>query len=133
MNDSDKTITETLNDDQKVNANRESTRRSSNDFDELTSGESLPDVPHRSKYGRISVSNYDDPRWYEQPDNRSTAESSDQFNPASTTYIPASMQQQTPSKEPEPDSKHRFGRIFGQVIVTLTLMIIAFLGGWFGH
>jgi hypothetical protein len=33
MNDSDKTITETLNDDQKVNANKESTRRSSDDFD----------------------------------------------------------------------------------------------------
>ena len=35
MNDSDKTITETLNDDQKVDANKESTRRSSNDFDAM--------------------------------------------------------------------------------------------------
>ena len=130
MNDSDKTITETLNDDQKVNANKESTRRSSNDFDEVTSGEFLRDISHRTKYGRLSVSNYDDPRWYEQPDNRFTPESGDQFIP--TAYINTSMQQ-TSSKEPEPDSKHRFGRIFGQVIVTLTLMIIAFLGGWFGH
>ncbi|HXL36126.1 MAG TPA: S41 family peptidase [Ktedonobacteraceae bacterium] len=132
MNDSDKTISETLNDDQKVNANKESTRRSSSDFEALTSGEFSRDVSHRSKYGRLSVSNYDDPRWYEQQENRFAPESSDQFNPTSTAYIPAALQQIS-SKEPEPDLKHRFGRIFGQVIVTLTLMIIAFLGGWFGH
>ena len=132
MNDSDKTITETLNDEQKVKANKESARRSSNDFDALTSDECSHDVSHRSKYGRLSVSNYDDPRWYEQPDNRFRPESSDQSNPASTAYIPASMHQ-TSSKEPDPDSKHHFRRIFGQVIVTLTFMIIAFLGGWFGH
>ena len=128
MNDSDKTISETLNDDQKVNANKESTRRSSSDFEALTSGEFSRDVPHRSKYGRLSVSNYDDPRWYEQQENRFAPESSDQFNPTSTAYIPAALQQIS-SKEPEPDLKHRFRRIFGQVIVTLTLMIIAFLGG----
>jgi len=133
MNDSDKTITETLNDDQKVDANIESTRRSSNDSDATAPGEISHDATHRSKYGRLSVSNYDDPRWYEQPDNRFTPESGDQFNPTSKAYIHTSMQQQAPSKEPEPDWRHRFGRIFGQVIVTLTLMILAFLGGWFGH
>jgi carboxyl-terminal processing protease len=133
MNDSDKTITETLNDDQKENANKESTRRSSNDFDALAPGEFSRGVSHRSEYGRLSVSNYDDPRWYEEPDDRFTSDSGDQFIPTSKAYIPTSMQQQTSSKEPEPDSKQRFRRIFGQVIVTLTLMIIAFLGGWFGH
>ncbi len=131
MNDSDKTITETLNDDQKVNANKEYTQRSSNDFDARARSEYLRDGSHRSEYGRLPVSNYDDPRWYEQPDNRFTPESGNQFIPTSPTYINASVQQQAPSKEP--DSKHRFRRIFGQVIVTLTLMIIAFIGGWFGH
>jgi carboxyl-terminal processing protease len=131
MNDSDKSITETLNDDQKVNANKESTRRSSNGFDALAPGEISRNVLHQSKYGRLSVSNYDDPRWYEQPDNRFTPESGDQIIPTSTEYIDTSKQQQASVKEP--DSKRRFGRIFGQVIVTLTLMIIAFLGGWFGH
>ena len=53
------------------------------------------------------MSNYDDPRWYEQPDNRFTPESGDQFIPTSTTYINNSMQQQTSSKEPEPDSKRQ--------------------------
>jgi carboxyl-terminal processing protease len=132
MNDSDKTITETLNDDQKVNANLESTRRSSNGFDALAPGEFSRDVLHRSKYGRLSVSNYDDPRWYEQPDNKFTPESGDQFIPTSTAYIDNSKQQ-TSIKEPEPDSKRRFGRLFRQIIVTLTFMILAFLGGWFGH
>ena len=131
MNNSDKTITETLNDDQKVNANKESTRRSSNDFDDVALGEYSHDGSHRSEYGRLSVSNYDDPRWYEQPDHSFAPESGNQFIPTASTNINTSMQQQVPAKEP--DSKHRFGRIFGQVVVTLTLMIIAFLGGWFGH
>ena len=127
MNDSDKTITETLNDDQKVDANTESTRRSSNDFDAMAPGEFSRNTMHPSKYGRLPVSNYDDPRWYEQPDNRFTPEPGDQNIPTSTRYINTSI------KEPVPDSKPRLGRIFGQIVVTLTLMIIAFLGGWFGH
>ena len=131
MNNSDKTITETLNDDQKVNANKECTRRSSNDFDDVALGDYSHDGSHRSEYGRLSVSNYDDPRWYEQPDQSFTPESGNQFVPTASTNINTSMQQQVPVKEP--DSKHRFGRIFGQVVVTLTLMLIAFLGGWFGH
>ena len=133
MKDSDKTITETLNDDQKVDANTESTRRSSNDFDAMAPGEFSRNTMHPSKYGRLPVSNYDDPRWYEQPDNRFAPEPGDQIIPTSTTYMNTSMQQQTSSKAPVPDSKQRLGRIFGQIVVTLTLMIIAFLGGWFGH
>jgi len=131
MNNSDKTITETLHDDQKVNENKECTRRSSNDFDDVALGEYSHDGSHRSEYGRLSVSNYDDPRWYEQPDHSFTPESGNQIIPTPSTNINSSMQQQGPAKGP--DSNHRFGRIFGQVIVTLTLMIIAFLGGWFGH
>ncbi len=132
MNDSDKTITETLNDDQKADANIESTRRSNNNSDAMAQGEISRDATHRSKYGRLSVSNYDDPRWYEEPDKRFTPESGDQLNPASTAYIQTSMQQ-APSKGPQPNSKHRLGRVFGQVIVTLTFVVLAFIGGWFAH
>jgi carboxyl-terminal processing protease len=133
MNDSDKTINETIHDDQKVNANKGNTRRSSKAFDAMATSEFLRSDPPRSNYGRLSLSNYDDPRWYEQPDNRFTPESGDQFIPTPTAYIPSSTPQPLFPKEPEPDSKRQLGRIFGQVIVTLTLMIIAFLGGWFGH
>jgi len=131
MNDSDKTITEILHEDQKVNAHKEYTRRTSNDYDAMAPGEYSCDAIHRSKYGRPLVSNYDDPRWYDQPDNSLTPESGNQLIPTTTAYVHSSTQQQPPSKEPE--RGHRIGRIFGQIIVTLALMIIAFLGGWFGH
>src|SRR5215471_12163401 len=133
MNDSDKTITGTLSDDQKGNAITESDGRSNNGFDALAPVDMSSDPSYRSKYGRLSVSNYDDPRWYEQPDNKFTSESGDRFIPTSPANLPASMHQQTPLSEPAPDTKQRFRRIFGQAIITLTLMILAFLGGWFGH
>src|SRR5574340_150239 len=131
MKDSEKTISETLHADLKVNAYEEYTRRSSNDYDAMAPGDYSCDAMHLSKYVRPLVSNYDDPRWYDQPDNSFTPESGNQFIPASTAYVHSSMQPPPPSKQHEPG--HRFGRIFGQIIVTLTLMIIAFLGGWFGH
>jgi carboxyl-terminal processing protease len=124
-------LTETINDDQKVDAKKESTRRSSNDFDAKTPGAYTLRATHRNKYGRLAVSNYDDPRWYEQPDDRFTPGPGDQIGPTSVTNTNTSMQQ-TSSQEPAPDSKRRLG-IFGQIVVTLTLVIIAFLGGWFGH
>lgn len=80
------------------------------------------------------MSNYDDPRWYEQPDNLYTTPAPDnQINPTSTTSTETSAKQQSSSEERSPDSRHHLDRIFGQIIVTITLMIIAFLGGWFGH
>ncbi len=81
------------------------------------------------------MSNYDDPRWYERPDDlyTTTPEPGDQFNPTSTTPTNTSTQQQTTAEEHSPDSKRRTGRIFGQIVVTTTLLIIAFVGGWFGH
>ncbi len=80
------------------------------------------------------MSNYDDPRWYEQPDNiYTTPAPGDQFKPPSTTNTDTSTQQQTSSEGRSSDSRRRLGRIFGQIIVTITLMIIAFIGGWFGH
>src|SRR2546428_1181026 len=86
------------------------------------------------KYGRLPVSNYDDPRWYERPDDLYTTPApGDQFNPGSTTQTNTTTQQQAPSEERSPDTRGRPGRIFGQIVVTTTLLIIAFLGGWFGH
>ena len=80
------------------------------------------------------MSNYDDPRWYEQPDNLyPTPASDDQFKPTSATYTDTATQQQTSSEERSPDSRRRLGRIFGQIVVTTALLIIAFLGGWFSH
>jgi len=132
MNDSDKTITETLHDDQKLDTKNKSTRSSSKDFDAMVPDEFSRDATHRGKYGRLPVSNYDDPRWYERADSRYTPDSGGQFIPASEAYGNTSMQQVS-SKEPVPESKHQLGRILGQIAVTLTLMMIAFLGGWFGH
>ena len=135
MDNYDRTIAETTNNnDQKVYANDKSIRRSGNDIDAHTPGTFTRRVMHRNNYGRLPVSNYDDPRWYEQPDNLYTTPTpDDQFDPTSTTYTNTSTQQQTSSEERSPDSRRRLGQIFGQIIVTVTLMIIAFLGGWFGH
>jgi carboxyl-terminal processing protease len=79
------------------------------------------------------VSNYDDPRWYEQPDDRFAPATDDQFNPTSATNEDTSIQLQTSSEEHTSDSKRRRGRIFGQIVVTAALLMIAFLGGWFSH
>ena len=79
------------------------------------------------------MSNYDDPRWYEQPDDKFTPSSDDQISPTSATNENISVQQQAPSEDRTPDSRRRLGRIFGQIVVTTALLIIAFLGGWFGH
>jgi carboxyl-terminal processing protease len=134
MNHYDRNIAETINDhNQKVYANRESIQRSSNEIDANTPGVFTLRAMHRNKYGRLPVSNYDDPRWYEQPDDRFAPATDDQFNPTSATNEDTSIQLQTSSEEHTSDSKRRRGRIFGQIVVTAALLIIAFLGGWFSH
>jgi carboxyl-terminal processing protease len=81
------------------------------------------------------VSNYDDPRWYEQPKAdewyRSTPD--EQFSSPSAANSNTSNQQKATIEDSPPGKGRRLGRIFGQIVVTVTLMIIAFLGGWFGH
>src|SRR6266446_8499477 len=92
-------------------------------------------VIHRNKYWRPLVSSYDDPRWYEQPKAdewyRSTPD--EQFNLPSAVNSNTSKPQQAYPEDPQLDGGRRLGQIFGQIVVTVTLMIIAFLGGWFGH
>src|SRR6266446_3702587 len=89
-------------------------------------------VIHRNKYWRPLVSSYDDPRWYEQPKAdewyRSTPD--EQFNLPSAVNSNTSKPQQAYPEDPQLDGGRRLGQIFGQIVVTVTLMIIAFLGGW---
>jgi carboxyl-terminal processing protease len=81
------------------------------------------------------VSSYDDPRWYEEPgiDQRHGLVPDDESRPTSATNANNSTQQQVSTQGPAPDKGPQLGRIFGQIVVTTTLMMIAFLGGWFGH
>lgn len=87
------------------------------------------------------MSSYDDPRWYEQTDNR------DGYGPPPQPAFPppVSSPDQQPSQintfnnnntragtaTPQPGKSKR--RIFGQVIVIAALVVVAFLAGWFGH
>ena len=90
---------------------------------------------HRNKYWRPLVSSYDDPRWYEQPnaDEWYRPTPDEQFNLPSAVNSNTSKPQQPYPEDPQLDGRRRLGQIFGQIVVTVTLMIIAFLGGWFGH
>ena len=93
------------------------------------------------------MSSYDDPRWYEQPEQPQQNDS----NPSPT---PVQGQNSGPygqwglnnneldqqnqviqrlSADPAANKEHRGRRLFGQIIVVATLMCIAFLAGWFGH
>lgn len=88
------------------------------------------------------MSNYDDPRWYEQP------ESHDSYGPPPQPASPPSYVfpgQQQPAQtdsvhdvtrapaEIAPQAVRSKRRLLGQVIVIVALVIIAFLAGWFGH
>jgi len=97
------------------------------------------------------VSNYDDPRWYEQddPSAQSThTDPTDNFpqrihNDAPNSSSPEPYKAQLPLSPTKPTGQlssnnsktggHANNRFGGQVVVTIALMIIAFTGGWFGH
>jgi len=93
------------------------------------------------------VSSYDDPRWYEQPEQPRPndtnpppvpvqGEDIDSFGQWGFSNNISDQQSRTtrqPSTDPTPNKEHRLRRIFGQVIVVAALMCIAFLAGWFGH
>ncbi len=96
------------------------------------------------------MSSYDDPRWYEQPEqspqndaNQLPAPAQDEnagflgqagFNTSETNGPDQQnwMQSQVASDPSSGNKRHR-NRVFGQIVVTLALMVIAFLAGWFGH
>jgi len=112
--------------------------------------------------GGNSVSNYDDPRWYEQDnssDQSSPPDPTDRFpqrihndnDALNTAYrgvydAQSPLSQKLPTRQFSPDSSRNAGGLgtgtgrggrpnsrVGQAIVTIALVIIAFTGGWFGH
>ena len=82
------------------------------------------------------MSTYDDPRWYEQPEQHNN--NPGDINPPATAGVDASFQEASmrttsSNQRPSRDRWYRFGRPLGQFIVVAALMVIAFLGGWFSH
>ncbi len=88
------------------------------------------------------MSSYDDPRWYEEPEQNNSNPSLRQ-HPASDDFNPpppverldnnAFTRHPAPGQGPYPAPNHRYRRAFAQGVVTIALLIIAFLGGWFGR
>ena len=88
------------------------------------------------------MSSYDDPRWYEKPEQNNSDPSlrqqptSDDLNsppPVERLDNNGFMRHQAFKQGPYPVPNHRFRRAFVQTVFTFTLLVIAFLGGWFGH
>jgi carboxyl-terminal processing protease len=92
------------------------------------------------------VSSYDDPRWYEQPEDIQQPEHRFPLNENDhTNYTPSNVSpdQSGPSRSstqivPGRSSRsnnnyRRSNNKFGQVIVVVALMLITFTGGWFGN
>lgn len=87
------------------------------------------------------MSSYDDPRWYEQPEQPrqndanppSAPVPSEEYNPYGSWGINSVGPDQQAASVPSPNKGHGGRRIFGQIVVVLALMAIAFLAGWFSH
>ncbi len=88
------------------------------------------------------MSNYDDPRWYEEPEHvQPGSHSTPSQQPAShnvfSRLLPGGDDSQRGADPaqglPVPDRGQRIRRRLGQFIIIGTLLIIAFLAGWFGH
>jgi len=83
------------------------------------------------------VSSYDDPRWHEQPETHDNAippsEQPEPVQPAHPQFEPFPRHQNTNSYPSSPPPQRRKGRKFGQFVILLALLLITFLGGWFGN
>lgn len=93
------------------------------------------------------MSSYDDPRWYEQPETHDNAvppsEQPEPVQPAHPQFEPSpgyrnpgnysALPQNTYPYPSPPPPQRRKGRKFGQFVVLLALLLITFLGGWFGN
>ena len=80
------------------------------------------------------MSSYDDPSWYEQPEQHNINQpparqpAYEDFGPppplpGAGYFVPTQP----------PNKRNRRGRVFGQLVLTTALLIIAFLGGWFSN
>jgi len=85
------------------------------------------------------VSSYYDPRWYEESEQNNVnppshqTPISDDFNQLPLPGSSFFTQRQAFGQERLHTLRLRYGRAFTQTIVTITLLVIAFLGGWFGR
>lgn len=91
------------------------------------------------------MSSYDDPRWYEQQEPHDGYGPPPQPTPQPTHPFPSQQpSDQGPQSNPynkwpqvpaaiAPQQPPRRRRLLGQIIVVGSLIIIAFLAGWFGH
>ena len=86
------------------------------------------------------MNRYDDPSWYEEPEQQhSNVEGHDNLmsfaaaDDVDASSKQASTQSSSTHRQASRDKWYRLGRPLGQIIVVVALMIIAFLGGWFGH
>ncbi|GCE24993.1 carboxyl-terminal processing protease [Dictyobacter alpinus] len=85
------------------------------------------------------MSRYDDPSWYEQPQ-KNDQDSSSQAHHADFDHYPfLPAQDTTPSHSQGPvaypplGAPQRLQRTIGRMLTLIALVVIAFLGGWFGH
>lgn len=88
------------------------------------------------------MSNYDDPRWYEEdhehidfnqlPPQEPTYRDFGATPPLRETTNHVSPQQRL-SMHYTPPPRNRGRRVFGQVVVITALLIVTFFGGWFSH
>ncbi len=88
------------------------------------------------------MSSYDDPRWYEEPEQDNIHPSlrqhptSDDFNPPPPVERSGSnafMQHGATEQGFYSAPKQRYTRVFTRAVLIITLLAVAFLGGWFGH
>lgn len=82
------------------------------------------------------MSRYDDPGWYEDQETNPRLEQfmNDDFH---TPHVPSSSKTSAygsqPQSVPPPETRHRSRRFLGQALVIASLLVVAFLGGWFSH
>ncbi|MBA2286598.1 MAG: PDZ domain-containing protein [Ktedonobacteraceae bacterium] len=82
------------------------------------------------------MSNYQDPSWYEHSEQHNVPPSSyhepDPFSPYAPGYG-GPIRQQQGLAAPVPDTRERLRRALRRFVVTVALLTIAFLAGWFSH
>ena len=82
------------------------------------------------------MSRYDDPSWYEENDTRlPQLEQSVDDDVYTPPRVPSTVKNAQPHVQllSPSESRSRFRRFFGQALIVAALLVIAFLGGWFGH